>query len=75
MCELEWRRKISRPDGECSSVALKTAVRDAVPEVEMISQESSVGDHAASGEAKRQDRVLKNSVKKSNNNMSSRSHF
>ena len=35
MRELGWRRCISRSDGENSLVALKTAVRDAMPDVEI----------------------------------------
>ena len=51
MRELGWRRYISKSDGECSLCALNNAVRDAMPQVDMIPKESLVGDHAANGEA------------------------
>ena len=69
MRELGWSRHIFRCDGACPLCALKTAVRDAVPDVEMIRKESLVGGHPADGEAgnaikevKRQVRVLKSSL-------------
>ena len=69
MGELGWRRKTSCSDGEYSLCALKNAVRDAIPDVEMIPKESLVGDHTANVEAEiavkeinRQVRVLKSSL-------------
>ena len=65
MRELGWRRIL----GPISILLcrLLTAVRDAMPDVEMIHKESHVGDHAGNGEAenavkevKRPIRVLQN---------------
>ena len=56
MHELEWRRYISRSDGEYSLCVLKSAVRDATPDLKMIPKESLVGDDAANGEARTQSR-------------------
>ncbi|CAK0867442.1 unnamed protein product, partial [Prorocentrum cordatum] len=57
---------VSNSDSEHSLVALKQAVSDSMPGVEMVMQESPVGDHQANGEAenavkevKRMARVLK----------------
>ena len=78
MRELGWRRCISRFDGEHSLVTLKTAVRDAMPDVEMIPKDIPGGHHAANGAAenavkdiKRPVRVLKRKklTGKSCNNM------
>ena len=49
--ERKWRRYISRSDGDHSLCALKSAVRGAMPDVEMIPKERFVGDHAADGDA------------------------
>jgi len=64
--DLGWKRLIFKSDNEPAIVALKRAVAKAMPGVEVILQESPVGDHAANGEAenavkeiKRQIRVLK----------------
>ena len=51
LTELGWRRSVSVSDGEYSLFALKNAVRDAMPDVEMIPKESLVSDHDANGEA------------------------
>ena len=60
-----YRRIILRSDQEPAILALKAAARHAMPEVEMILQESPAGDHQANGsievairDLKRQIRVL-----------------
>lgn len=61
--ELGWRRYISKSDGEPSLVALKTAAGDALPKIEMVPQESPVGDHQANGEAESAVREVKRSAR------------
>ena len=68
-CLCRAEEVLGRPYGEPALCALKNAARDAMPDVEMIPKESSVGYHAANGEAenvvkevKRQVRVLKSGL-------------
>ena len=61
--ELGWKRMVSKSDGEHSLVALKQAVSDSMPGVEMVMQESPVGDHQANGEAENAVKEVKRMVR------------
>ena len=67
--EAGTRKIVLKSDQEHAIVALKAEARRAIPEVEILMQESPVGDHQANGsievairELKKQVRVLKSSV-------------
>eukprot|EP00971_Amphidinium_carterae_P163572 3243493-Amphidinium_carterae.2 len=49
--QLQKRRLILKSDGEPAIMALKTQVRAAAADVEIIPQESPPGDHKAAGAA------------------------
>ncbi|CAK0892634.1 unnamed protein product [Prorocentrum cordatum] len=61
--ELGWKKMVSKSDGEHSLVALKQAVSDSMPGVEMVMQESPDGDHPANGEAENAVKEVKRLVR------------
>ena len=61
--EMGWRRYMSRSDNERALIALKRAVAESMPDVDVVPKESPVGDHSANGEAENAVREVKRQIR------------